>query len=91
LIVAARLAATKRGFAFAPPLDVFYRGYGSGDPSTWAGSVIAWPMTVEPYLGLTVQPVDFTLETERLVAFFHHGHSSSVLKVMLEQLRRSCL
>jgi hypothetical protein len=45
-------------------------------------------MAVEPYLGLTVQPVDFALETERLAAFFHHGHSSSVLlKVMLEQLR----
>ena len=30
--------------------------------------------------------------TERLLAFFHHAHSSSVLlKVMLEQLRRSCL
>ena len=38
---------------------------------------------VEPYLGLTLQPVDLALETERLLAFFHHAHSSSaLLKVM---------
>jgi hypothetical protein len=34
---------------------------------------------VESYLGLTVQPVDFALETEGLVAFFDHAHSASVL------------
>jgi hypothetical protein len=47
---------------------------------------------VESYLGLPAQTVNLALESERLVAFFHHAHSSSVLlKVMLEQLRRSWL
>jgi hypothetical protein len=85
------LAATTQAAACLP-LDVFQRGYVAGDPVDVDPLSNRAVDAVEPYLGLLAQPANLALETERLAAFFHHGHSSSVLlKVMLEQLRRSCL
>jgi hypothetical protein len=83
----ARWAATKQVFAFA---SHSMRSSAAMSLSTWTGSAIV-RSTLSSHTSAATKPVNFALQTERLVAFFHHAHSSSVLlKVILEQLRRSC-
>jgi hypothetical protein len=86
----ARWAATKQVFAFASRSMPSSAAMVRASLSTWTGSAIV-RSTLSSHTSAATKPVNFALETERLVAFFHHAHSSSVLlKVILEQLRRSC-
>jgi hypothetical protein len=86
----ARWAATKQVFAFASRSMPSSAAMMRASLSTWTGSAIV-RSTLSSHTSAATKPVNFALQTERLVAFFHHAHSSSVLlKVILEQLRRSC-